>query len=58
MDEHKWEMTGHSMTKLNGTIRHIECVYRTVEDKNENRLGQRLESLECLTQQFRSNEDP
>lgn len=34
MDEDKCEITGHSMTKLGGTIRHTECVYRAVVDKN------------------------
>ena len=58
MDGDQCETSGHSMTTLSSTIWHTECMDRAVEGKKEGRLGQRIESLECQTQEFKSNEDP
>lgn len=47
MDKDKWEITGLSMTRLNGTIKHAECVSRAVVEKNE-ALNARHNSSEVM----------
>lgn len=47
MDKDKWEITGHSMTRLSGTIKHAECVSRAVVEKNE-ALNARHNSSEVM----------